>query len=114
MITQTNKWLRHKHYGNGEALAFVGDEKFVKKSLNFASCFLMSKKTKILHDGLRKYIMTKRGQLERGLALEGLTKAKVQNKLSGFSAVWFAAQHAKAEMAKVENKNFLEDIEKMR
>lgn len=113
-ITQTNKWLRHKSYGSGEAIAFVGDERFVEKSLNFASCFLMNKKTKILNDGLRQYIMTKRGQLERGLALEGLTRAKIQNKLSGFGAIWFAVQHVKAEKAKVENTNFLEDAEKMR
>lgn len=110
----SNKWLLHKNYGAGEALAFVGDEKFVRRSLNFASCFLMSGKNKILHDGIRKYIMIKRGKLRRGLAQEGLSRAQVNKDLRGSEAVFYAVRHVKKEMEQVREEKFLNEIEKMR
>lgn len=71
---QKNKWIADRGYGTGMAIAFQGDENFIRRSVNFAANFLLTPRSQIKqHTPSFVIINTTQEDLVKAFELEGYT-----------------------------------------
>lgn len=91
-----NKWLYDPNYGpKGKlALAFSGSERFVERSINFATGYLGHKKI-LFAGGTLPYFITSKRKIRRALISNGRALATIRGK-RGVNRLAFARRFARA------------------
>lgn len=96
---QENIWIADRGYGTGMALAFQGDENFIRRSVNFAMNFLITPRSQIKqHTPSFVIINTSMDELKKAFKREGF-------------CIGMQKLRAKYPITELEEDDFPEDFE---